>query len=150
MYDESHALMKLIRVAGRQHEAGDDTAALGVYREVWRLAEETGDDFHGCMTAHMIGVMEPEINDKLYWHLASLERAQRIADGKADGFYPSLYLSVGSAYRHLGHTAEALTYYRFAEQHLGILNDDAYGRAIREWTLTALRELSGEPAETSE
>jgi hypothetical protein len=84
-YDEDHDLMKLIRRAGRLHEEGDDDGAQAVYREVWGSAEERGDTFHACLVAHMLGVMEPSLEEKLRWHVDSLDRAQRVGGARYVG-----------------------------------------------------------------
>jgi hypothetical protein len=93
MHDEDHDLMKLIRKAGRLHEEGRDPEAQAVYLDVWRQADERGDDYHACLAAHGLGVLEPSsMDEKLRWHVESLERANRVRDGRRTaGFYPSLY-----------------------------------------------------------
>jgi len=80
MHDEDHDLMKLIRKAGRLHEEGRDSDAQAVYLDVWKQADKPEDDYHACMAAHMLGVMETSLDEKLRWHVESLERANRVQD----------------------------------------------------------------------
>lgn len=149
MHDEDHDLMKLIRKAGRLHEEGRDSDAQAVYLDVWKQADKPEDDYHACMAAHMLGVMETSLDEKLRWHVESLERANRVQDRRRTaGFYPSLYGNLGYVHRQLGNRDEALRYYRLASEHLGVLKDDAYGRSVREGTIQALTELLAGPGET--
>jgi hypothetical protein len=94
------------------------------------------------MAAHMLGVMEASPDEKLRWHVEALERAKRVGDERAAGFYPSQYASVGAMYRQLGRVDEAIVFSRKADLHVGILHDEASGKRLKEELTAAIAELS--------
>lgn len=137
-------LMTLVRRAGAARKDGREQDARANYVDVWEQAERNADDYHACVAAHMLGVSEPMgFDEKLRWHLASLERADRVTDGRAAPLYASIYSNLGYVYAHTNRRPEARGCYILARQHTAALDDDAYGQELREqidWALGQLGE----------
>jgi tetratricopeptide (TPR) repeat protein len=120
-FEEGVALASI----GRASEAREALLRL------WQDASDAGDDYAACAVAHMLGAMEPMSPEvKLAWHRASLERANRIRDGRVDDWYASIYLNLANAYRLLGQPAEALDNYQLARHHLHALDNSDYAAAL--------------------
>lgn len=135
-------LLSLIGRARDLRREGHEQEARAVYQEVWQHALTYGDDYAACIAAHMLGVSEPmPLDEKLQWHLVSLERANRLPDGQAATFYASIFSNLGYIYAHSDRSNEAVESYLLARQHTDALNDDAYGQNLRtqiEWALGQL------------
>jgi tetratricopeptide (TPR) repeat protein len=119
-----------------------DDEARATYLEVWRRASEMGDEYYACAAAHMLGVMESmPLEEKLHWHLVSLERANRVEDGRVDSWYASIYVNLGHVHRLLNQPADALACYEQALLHSHSMDDPSYAGSIREPIEKALAEL---------
>jgi len=122
-----------------------------VYQDMWRHAAERGDDYGACVAAHMLGVSEPmPLDEKLRWHLESLERANQVADGRAAKLYASIYSNLGYVYAHSNRHDEAREAYRVARRHTKALDDDVYGRGLRAQIDWALGQLDTEDRHPSD
>ena len=121
--------------------------ARSVFLEVWRIALGSGDHYYACAAAHMLGVMEPmPLEEKLGWHLESLDQANRVRDGRVGGWYPSIHINLGLVYRLLNKPAEALSCYERAMLHTDALEDASYAEALRssiEKAVTGLKGVEG-------
>jgi hypothetical protein len=71
---------------------------------------------------------DPE--DELDWDVRAL-RAAGAADGRADGFYPSLHLNLAASYTKVGEERMALSHLVRAREACAGLGEDAYGDRIR-------------------
>lgn len=71
------------------------------------------------------------LKEILRWNKESLDRADIVDDDMVKGFYPSLYLNMGSSYENLGNHAEAKRYYDLAFKRIGDLENDGYGNGVR-------------------
>lgn len=142
--------LALVRHARDHRRAGREEEARAVYREVWQRANERGDDYAACVAAHMLGVSEPMPPDeKLRWHLASLERADRVPDGRAAQLYASIYANLGYVHAHGQRHDEAREAYRLARRHTAALDDNVYGQGLRaqiDWALGQLGVENEQPA----
>ncbi len=83
--------------------------AWALYRQAWQTA---GDDYEACVAAHYMARSDPA--QALQWNQEALRRADLVRDGRADEFYPSLYLNLGQSYERCGDTAKAQHYYGLA------------------------------------
>lgn len=116
--------------------------ARSTYLEVWRRATGSGDDYFACAAAHMLGVMESmPLEERLRWHLASLERANRVTDGRVEAWYASIYVNLGQVYRLLDQPGDALASYEQALAHSQAPDGASYAEALREPVERAIAEL---------
>jgi hypothetical protein len=65
-----------------------------------------------------------------------------VSDSKIRGFYPSLYLNMGSAHENLGSLQEAKRFYALAQGSLDVLIDDRYGNVVRDAVQRGLAGLN--------
>lgn len=101
-----------ICIEGTQAEfKGQINRACRLYQQAWEAAR---DDFEACIAAHYVARHQDDPEKKLYWNQIGLERADAVGDGRAQEFYPSLYLNMGHSYELLGNQAEAKRYYDLA------------------------------------
>ena len=101
-----------ICIEGTQAEfKGQINRACRLYQQAWEAAR---DDFEACIAAHYVARHQDDPEKKLYWNHIGLERADAVGDGRAQEFYPSLYLNMGHSYELLGNQAEAKRYYDLA------------------------------------
>jgi tetratricopeptide (TPR) repeat protein len=101
-----------ICIEGTQAEfKGQINRARRLYQQAWEAAR---DDFEACIAAHYVARHQDDPEKKLYWNQIALERADAVGDGRAQEFYPSLYLNMGHSYELLGNQAEAKRYYDLA------------------------------------
>ncbi|MFJ9414977.1 hypothetical protein ACIRPT_12515 [Streptomyces sp. NPDC101227] len=116
-------------VAGMQAEAeGRTDAAYELFRQAWDAA---GDDYEACIAAHYLARHQSSPEETLRWNQECLNRADLVADERVRGFYPSLYVNMGRAYRDLGQPALAYGYFMRAAERVGELPEGQYGNWIR-------------------
>ncbi|MBI5494856.1 MAG: hypothetical protein HY904_07485 [Deltaproteobacteria bacterium] len=93
------------------------------YSAAWQAAE---DDFQACVAAHYVAHLSSSPVDKHRWNLEALARAERVRDGRVQGFYPSLFVNLGRSYELLGDHQNAAVYYARAAA-LGLVHDPGAG-----------------------
>ncbi|MFG2284739.1 hypothetical protein ACGFOU_01445 [Streptomyces sp. NPDC048595] len=121
-------------VEGMQAEAeGDAEAALGHFQRAWDIA---ADDYEACIAAHYLARHQALPEETLRWNQECLTRADRVGDERVRGFYPSLYVNMGLAYRQLGQPALAHTYFLRAAARAGDASEGQYG----DWNRFAIAE----------
>jgi hypothetical protein len=111
-----------------------------------RAWAESHDDFEACIAAHYVARHQTSPKAELEWNRASLERADRAADGRVQGFYPSLYLNVAHSLEKLGRIAEAHKHYSLAATRLEGRPDSPYARLVRSGVKAGQQRTSGPPA----
>ena len=149
MSDENNLLL-LLRAAGKRRNNGEGDEAYARYLEVWHQADKIGDDYHACIAAHMLGVTEPmPLQEKLRWHIESLNRADKVRDERTTAFYASIYMNLAYVYVHIGCRSEALAYCLKAHHHTSVLDDDDYGKKIRASIAAARADLYAEEDEVA-
>ncbi len=117
-------------VQGLQAEAGGRLeAAHLLFTQAW---EQSSDDYEACLAAHYIARHQETPEETLRWNQESLDRANRVKNGKVQEFYPSLYLSLGKSHEDLGNRQEAKKYYEWASVSASILSEDAYGATVKD------------------
>ncbi|WP_432146838.1 hypothetical protein [Streptomyces sp. bgisy084] len=128
-------------VAGMQAEAeGRADAARALFQQAW---DSTTDDYEACIAAHYLARHQNSPEETLRWNQECLDRADRVADERVAGFYASLYLNMGHAYRQLGRTALAYTYFQRAAERVAQAPDGEYGDWNRFAIAAGLRETVG-------
>ncbi|WP_055548431.1 hypothetical protein [Streptomyces sp. NBRC 110028] len=109
----------------------DDASAL--FRQAWDAAT---DDYGKCVAAHYLARHQPTPAETLRWNQECLDRADAVGDERVRGFYASLHVNMGSAYRALGDPAAAHRHFVRAAAHIGDVPPGSY----RERLVTALAE----------
>ena len=116
--DLNNPVIKLC-IEGTQAEfQGQIDNARLCYQKAWEAAQ---DDYDACITAHYVARHQEYPDEKLYWNQVALDKADAVADQRAQDFYPSLYLNMGQAYELLGDQYEAKRYYDLAAE-LGVIH----------------------------
>ena len=134
--------------------AGDGDAARRRLTEIWDEIGPQGDPFHRCVLAHFAADVQPGVEAELMWDLRALAAAEEVTDERVQryhaslsvaGFYPSLHASLADDYRRLGNREQAREHLRRAQDAIGVLGDDPYGRMIREGIARIADELGDGP-----
>ncbi|MGW2630276.1 hypothetical protein ACWC2K_13210 [Streptomyces chattanoogensis] len=129
-------------VAGMHAEAeGRPDAAYELFQQAWDAA---GDDYEACIAAHYLARHQTSPEETLRWNQECLDRADRVADDRVRGFYPSLYLNLGEAYRKLGQPTVAYGYFVRAAERVDGLPEGQYGDWNRFAIAEGLRETASE------
>jgi tetratricopeptide (TPR) repeat protein len=122
------------------NQQGDREGARRLFGELWEGIGPDGDPLHICALAHSMADTQDDPRDELAWDLRALDAADRITDERARqagvafpvaGFYPSLHLNLGEAYRKLGDLAQASQHLDAGLAATGALSDDGYAAMIR-------------------
>jgi len=97
-------------------QSGDREKARNLLVHAWEQVGATGDPMHRVGIAHSMADLQDAPEDELIWDLRALEAADQLTDGRVAeagigapvaGFYPSLHLNLGEAYRKLGNSTQA-------------------------------------------
>jgi hypothetical protein len=122
-------------------ERGEREAARRLFSDLWEEIGATGDALHRCALAHSMADVQDDVRDELVWDLRALETADLITDerarqagvaGPVRGFYPSLHLNLGDAYRRLGDLDRARHHLGRGLAAVDALGDDGYAQMIKE------------------
>lgn len=133
-------VMAEIDAAARAGHAGDRAEARTRFSALWDRIGPGGDPLHRCTLAHLAADVEDDPRDELEWDVRALAAADELTDERARrfhpslsaaGFYPSLHLNLADVHRRLGSPADARRHLDLARDRVGTLNDDGYGRMIR-------------------
>jgi hypothetical protein len=107
---------------------GTPGAARPLFEQAWAARR---DDYDAAIAAHYLARHQPNEEATLHWNELAARHAERVADGRAATFLPSLYLNLGDSHARLGHDALALDAVRLAREHLDRLPDDGYRDLLR-------------------
>lgn len=134
----------LLRIgeAVQLNHAGGRAAARSRFAELWdEIGGERGDPLHRCTLAHAMADAQDDVHEELVWDQRALAAAgliteERVAEAgvalPVAGLYPSLHLNLSECYRKLGDLDRAREHLRQAQDTIGALGDDEYGRLIRD------------------
>ena len=109
--DINNPVIKLCLEGTQAEFAKQPERAKALYDQAWSLAS---DGYEACIAAHYVACFQEDTQERLRWNRLALQHAQAVLDGRADEFYPSLYLNMGSSYEQIGDLAEAQRYYDLA------------------------------------
>ena len=119
--DPNNPVVKLC-VEGTQAEfRGQIDLVRSFYQKAWESAQ---DDYEACIAAHYVARHQDDHQKRLHWNQVALDKANAVADGRVEEFYPSLYLNMGQSYKLLGKMEEATRYYDLAAE-LGVYHQEA-------------------------
>ncbi|MCE0766956.1 hypothetical protein LWC35_29215 [Pseudonocardia kujensis] len=122
-------------------QAGGAAEARKRFALLWERLGPRGDPLHRCALAHHAADVQEDLGEELRWDLRALAAADELTDDRAQqhhaslavaGFYPSLHLNLADVHRRLGDPARAREHLDRAEEAVGALGDDGYGRMIRQ------------------
>lgn len=95
-------------------QRGEREQARALFTELWKQVGDDGDVLHRCALAHSMADVQDDVHEELAWDLLALRDAESVTDERVAaagipspvaGFYPSLHLNLGEAYRKLGDLA---------------------------------------------
>lgn len=109
--DPNNPVIKLCIDGSQAEFQGRIADAKALYQQAWEAAE---DDYEACIAAHYVARHQATPAETLHWNQLALERANAVADERVQGFYGSLYLSLGRAYEVMGDQTTAQHYYALA------------------------------------
>lgn len=117
---------------------GDREGARTLFTALWTKIGEKGDPFHRCALAHSMADVQDDPHEELDWDLRALEAANSIKDdspekagsGPVSGFYPSLHLNLGEAYRKVGNLEQARHHLSLGRACIGNLGNSDYATMI--------------------
>jgi tetratricopeptide (TPR) repeat protein len=81
------------------------------YQRAWASCV---NEYEACMAAHYLARAQDTFEASLQWNLRALELAYLSPQENVRDFYPTLYMSIGHAYKQLGGMVQAQRYYRLA------------------------------------
>ena len=123
-------------------QSGERERARAQFGEMWEeIGGEEGDPLRRCTLAHAMADVQDDVQVELEWDQRALAAAdqltmERMAEAGVDlsvtALYPSLHLNLGECYRKLGDLERAREHLLLAQEALGALGDDDYGRLIRD------------------
>jgi hypothetical protein len=133
-------------------QGGHASEARERFAEMWeRVGGTSGDPLHRCALAHHAADVQTDLNEELRWDLRALEAAHEISDERARdyslavaGFYPSLHLNLADVYRRLRNWNQAEQHVAMAQAAGEALDDDGYGRMIRDGAARCAARLAVE------
>ncbi|MFD7507318.1 hypothetical protein [Streptomyces sp. NPDC059850] len=103
------------------------------FREAWDVA---ADDYEHCVAAHYLARHQPTPEETLRWNQECLDRADAVGDDRVRGFYASLHVNMGSAYRALGEVDRAREHFVRAAAHI----DDVPAGPYADWVRLGIAE----------
>lgn len=129
--------------------AGDAATARERFTEIWTRLGPAGDPIHRCVVAHHAADVQADLHEELRWDLRALAAADAVTDAHPSaaavaGFYPSLHLNLADVYRRLGDRERAGRHIAEAQEAIGTLGDDGYGRMIRDGIARCAARLDAE------
>jgi hypothetical protein len=137
---EPDETMSRISVGIELGQHGERDRARQLFTEVWEQIGPHGDPFYRCALAHSMADVQDDPAEELAWDLRALAAADLITEdrarqgGVADagaGFYPSLHLNLGEAYRQLDDLPSARRHLELGQAAARVLGDDGYGAMIK-------------------
>jgi hypothetical protein len=145
--DPNHPVVKLC-IEGMQAEAAGRYAdARNLFLKAW---EARSDDYDACIAAHYVARHQEKPEDTLRWNREALERALEVADGRVQGFYPSLYLNMGWSYEQLSNVSEAHRYYLLADGSLEDVPAGSYRDMVQQGIANGLARTQPKENESDE
>ncbi|GAA4632524.1 hypothetical protein GCM10023196_066260 [Actinoallomurus vinaceus] len=131
--DPENPVVRLCAEGMRAEADGRTADARDLFEKAWETAT---DDYEACVAAHYVARHQPSPEDTLRWNHECLLRADRVGDERVRGFYPSLHINLGKAYRDLGDLTKAREHFLLAAACV----DDAPQSQYGDWNRFAIAE----------
>jgi len=138
-YIIAHARILLER--GRVfHQAQNVGAAKKYFMQSFELSEKNNLDYHTINAAHMIAIVEDEIDNKIFWNLRALELAEKTEDKRAQSWLGSIYNNLGQNFINKKEYRQALAVFKKA---LEYREKEGYAPNIRvaKWNIGKILRL---------
>ncbi len=90
-------------------QAGNNEAALPLFKQSFDLSAAHHFDYHTCNAAHMIAIVAVTPEEKIAWNLHAIELAEKSKIRRAQAWVGSLYNNLGQAYIEARQYEKALT-----------------------------------------
>ncbi len=103
--------------------------------------KEATNDTEKCLSAHYMGRILADVNERLKWDILALDFALKIPENTIATFLPSLYLNIGKNYDEMGLRIKASEYYQQAFSKSMILKNDPYGKKIKSNIIRSMEAL---------
>ena len=136
--DPDNPIVKLC-AAGMMVE-GMPTEARALFEQAWAVRR---DDYDACIAAHFLARHQPTANETLYWNTLAAQHAEAVTDGRADGFFASLYLNLAASFKEVNRMTEARDGLALAVKHLAAVPEGGY----RDFVAMGIRRLQEQLAE---
>ena len=136
--DLPEAVLTAIRDANRHASAGDPEAAEAAYQKLLQIVGD--DDYQAAAVLHMYAVVVQDPERKIHLNLDALDHAES-AENFPPALFASLYGNIGYSYLEAGDHAQARVWYGKAEAAASGLDDDDYGRMVRDGISSNLAAL---------
>ena len=127
---------------GMAHD-GTPADALRLFEQAWSARR---DDYDAAIAAHFMARHQPTPAMTLHWNALAVRHAEAVADQRAAGLLPSLYLNLGDAQANAGDVAAGADSVRHAAARLAALPRDGY----REFVALGIRRLADRLGVTSD
>ncbi len=103
------ARVRILLERGRVfHQSGNIEAALPLFKESYALSEQNKFDFHTVNAAHMVAIVEKDVDDKIKWNQRALDLALVTEHKRASAWLGALYSNIAQNYIEAGRFKEAL------------------------------------------
>jgi len=145
-------LVRIGEATQLHHHQGRREAARDAFARIWdEIGGEGGDPLHVCVLAHAMADVQEDVHEELLWDRRALAAAASVTEARmagagvalsVAGLYPSLHLNLSDCYRKLGDLDRAREHLAHARAGIDALDDDGYGRLIREGLERLTQELA--------
>jgi hypothetical protein len=143
-------LLRIGEAVQLSHRGEQEHARL-LFTQIWNeIGGEQGDPLHRCTLAHAMADVQDDVREELMWDQRALAAADLLTDARVAqagvslpvaGLYPSLHLNLAECHRKLGDLDRAREHLRQAQATIDALDDDGYGRMIRDGLARVAEQL---------
>lgn len=102
---------------------GTPAEARRLFEQAWAARR---DDYDACIAAHYLARHQPAAAETLHWNMLAVQHAEAVRDGRADEFFPSLYLNLADSLANAARFDEANAALERATASLATLAPDGY------------------------
>ena len=134
--DKNNPIIRLVNKGTELEKEKRVDDAQKLFVQAWN---EATNDWEKCIAAHFVARHQTSPEESLKWNMESLTQANNVHEPIIRGYYPSLYLAVGTSYEKIGNVIEAKRYYQLAFERISDLPTDPenehYSKGVRETIL---------------
>jgi tetratricopeptide (TPR) repeat protein len=112
------AQVRILLERGRvYHQSGDLDNAILFFTKSYELSKQYGFDAYAIDAAHMIAIVEPELDKKAVWNELAIDMARKSTTKQAQAWLGALYNNVAQNYIQMGRYKEALSAFEQCKQY---------------------------------